>query len=161
MSEQLTFVEYDDNLHRIEVLNLIKILQEYEIRIDADLSQPTNIYCEESLNSFIEESKSNNGKIYVACVLDDVVGFVAFWMAKDPSLYPESYEWLSVEALAVKPAYRRLGIASSLLKLAEEHATKSSVKQLRVNVLAANHLGLSLYNTFGFKNFEVVLRKNL
>jgi GNAT superfamily N-acetyltransferase len=157
----ILYTEYDDSQHRGDVLDLVKVLQDHEITIDDQLALPTETYCNCTLDEFIEECGKKEGRIIVAYLGNDVIGFVVLWQENEPSLYPQEYSWYSVEALVIRPSYRKIGVAGGLMKHAEEFACNKGVRQLRVNVLAANNLALSAYQRYGFKSFEVILRKDL
>ena len=80
-----------------------------------------------------------------------------FWTARDESgavvgfvQSKRSGNALFLSNMAVAPAYRRQGISSHLLKLAEEHARSLGCARLELGVLANNAPALGAYLKFGF-----------
>lgn len=161
MEERISYLDYEDTKHRSDVKNLIKILQSYEMEIDDQLAIPTEQYCDETIADFLENCELKDGKLLLAIYDGEIAGFIVLWQETDSSLYPLGYKWYSIEALVVRPQYRRMKIAKGLMVQAEKLAYSREIKQLRVNVLAANSLGLSAYSSSGFVPFEIILKKNL
>jgi ribosomal-protein-alanine N-acetyltransferase len=61
-----------------------------------------------------------------------------------------------VISIAVHPRFRRIGVASALLKAAIDYLTSHNVSQLRLEVGVENVEAVSLYNKFGFERTNVV-----
>lgn len=66
-----------------------------------------------------------------------------------------------IDALYVLEEYRNKGIASSLIKEAIKIVEKSNIKFIDINVLANNKIAHNLYNSLGFNDFKINLRKNI
>lgn len=97
------------------------------------------------------EAELNNGTavFLVASVKGKTVGYIGFHVIVD-----EGY----VANIAVSPEYRRMGIASALLRRTVETAYERNVAFLTLEVRKSNENAISLYRKFGF---EIVgVRKN-
>jgi ribosomal protein S18 acetylase RimI-like enzyme len=66
-----------------------------------------------------------------------------------------------VTDLVVLEPYRKAGIASELMRVAEAHAFSSGARRLRVGVLAVNSAAHNLYRKLGYRDREIVLEKTL
>src|SRR4051794_18042366 len=60
-----------------------------------------------------------------------------------------------VDALAVDPEYRRLGIARRLLKLAEAEARRHGLDRIALDTGLHNAPARALYSTYGFREREI------
>jgi len=58
---------------------------------------------------------------------------------------------LYVDSLAVKPAFRRMGIASALLKATQKRAKEMGIGKVGLLVDTGNPVGEALYASVGFK----------
>jgi ribosomal-protein-alanine N-acetyltransferase len=76
---------------------------------------------------------------------EEMVGFIAADIRR-----MENIAWIST--LGVLPAYRRQGIATSMLRACE---AKLRVPRIRLSVRASNQPALSLYSQLGYKQFGV------
>ncbi len=88
--------------------------------------------CElDKLNSRIEEMlKRGNYQIFVACDGDKVVGYIG---CVNYLAFELENEGMKIIALAVSKEYRRKGIATSLLKTAEQWAKENNVEVILLN----------------------------
>jgi ribosomal protein S18 acetylase RimI-like enzyme len=81
--------------------------------------------------------------VYIATVGDSVVGFV----------YVQFREWnrlAQIQGLAVDPSYQRKGIASELVKKAEEFALKKQARGIYVDTPTLNQKGRAFYEAIGY-----------
>jgi ribosomal protein S18 acetylase RimI-like enzyme len=67
---------------------------------------------------------------------------------------------LHIHAIYVEPDYRRQGIGRQLMQAAMQWGLEQGCTQVELNVLAGNP-ALKLYQTLGFKVFELDMRRNL
>jgi ribosomal protein S18 acetylase RimI-like enzyme len=75
------------------------------------------------------------------------------YLAGNLSLIPYTYQGKRcylIANVAVDPAYRRKGIASSLTKNAIDHARKRGINEIWLHVRSENETALSLYQSLGF-----------
>ena len=95
---------------------------------------------EEWYRSLIEASDSSN--LLLVAILDDrPVGFV--------NLYHRAGKGY-LEAIAIHPRYRRMGIGSQLLREAEARLSKRRVEVVKLNVKQGNVRALSFYLRHGY-----------
>jgi len=138
------FVELQDFLHRLEPIILAgKAAGRY-------------------FDFMVARCAETSGKVFVAEVGRQIVGFVCVW-AKVPSeeLDEEPVEYAFISDLVVLPAYRGQGLGHALLQRAEEHARSQGATSLELQVLAKNENALQLYDRYGFRAYHLLLKKNL
>ena len=91
-----------------------------------------------------------------------VVGFVCVLSRLDSEdIIERDREHAYVTDLVVLEPYRKAGIASELMRVAEAHAFLSGARRLRVGVLAVNSGAHNLYRKLGYRDQEIVLEKTL
>lgn len=100
------------------------------------------------------ESKPKNIVLLVATVGNKVAGFLLGYLNKK-----ESY----IEALAVHPRYRGLGLGSSLLKAFENKAKGAGTKKIELSVKSGNinALGFYLKQKYSIKGVVLLLSLDL
>ena len=102
------------------------------------------------------------GKVFVAEVEGQVVGFVCVWgKVSSEDLDEEPVEYAFVSDLVVLPAYRGHRLGHELLQKAEEFARSQGAVTLELQVLAKNENALQLYNRHGFRTYHLLLTKKL
>ncbi len=103
-----------------------------------------------------------SGKVFVAEVKHQVVGFVCVW-GKVPSeeLDEEPGEYAFISDLVVLPAYRRQRVGQALLEHAEAYARSLGATKIQLEVLANNTGALKLYTNDGFRAYHLLLTKSL
>ena len=70
-----------------------------------------------------------------------IVGFCSFWRVLDE---------LHINNLAVVPEYRRLGVATALLRRVMEEAARFGIRRTMLEVRRSNTAARQLYERFGF-----------
>jgi ribosomal protein S18 acetylase RimI-like enzyme len=103
-----------------------------------------------------------DGKVFVAEVSGQVVGFVCVWakvQPEEPDDDPSEYAFVS--DLVVASGHRRRGLGRGLLAMAERYARSRGARSLRIGVLARNAAARHLYGSAGFSNYEVEMEKPL
>ena len=70
-----------------------------------------------------------------------IVGFCSFWRVLDE---------LHINNIAVVPEYRRLGVASALLRRVLEEAARFGIRRTMLEVRQSNAPARQLYEKFGF-----------
>jgi len=138
------FVELQDFLHRLEPI----ILEGHAAGKHFDF--------------MFSRCAETAGKVFVAEVDNQVVGFACVW-GKVPSeeLDEEPVEYAFISDLVVLPAYRSQGIGRLLLQAAEEHARAQGAASLDLEVLVKNERAVQLYNRHGFRAYHYLFKKNL
>jgi GNAT superfamily N-acetyltransferase len=88
-----------------------------------------------------------------------VIGFLNGLLRKDQGVFLEPFAFVS--NAFVEEDVRSLGVGTALLLRFEAWATADGAQDIRLNVNAANDLGLSFWRKNGFQTFEYILRKPL
>jgi ribosomal protein S18 acetylase RimI-like enzyme len=103
-----------------------------------------------------------NGRVFVAEVAGQVIGFVCIWGRVPPNEPDEDpAEYALVSDLVVSAAHRRRGIGSQLLSAAERFARAQGAPSLRIGLSAGNTAARSLYELVGFQEHRIELAKRL
>lgn len=92
-------------------------------------------------NAFEIELKNPGARCWVAEVEDQVVGALVLWRVLDEA---------ELATLAVRPDFRRRGIARVLLQTALESAYAEGARICQLEVRAGNEAAQKLYESFGF-----------
>lgn len=91
--------------------------------------------------------------LWVALLGEVMVGTVQLLFEHpDPDLADEHSGY--VQALEVRPAYRRLGIASALLQRVEQEARRRRLGRITLMVEPDNTPALRLYRKWGYRQFK-------
>jgi ribosomal protein S18 acetylase RimI-like enzyme len=117
---------------------------------------------DEYLDRMFARCRKWDGKVFVAEVAGQAVGFVCVW-AKVPPEEPndDPSEYAFVSDLVVLPGHRRRGVGRELLAMAERYARSRGARSLRIGVLARNATARHLYGSAGFSDYEVEMEKPL
>ena len=89
---------------------------------------------------FSETLENPQAKIYVFCE-EEPAGFVILYFAADEAEIPQ---------IAVDPAFRRRGVAASLLSHIKENAPDLGIRKLFLEVRESNTPARRLYQSHGF-----------
>ncbi|RIH86548.1 GNAT family N-acetyltransferase [Calidithermus roseus] len=91
--------------------------------------------------------------LWVAVLGEAMVGTVQLLFDHpDPDLADEHSGY--IQALEVRPAYRRLGIASALLQRVEWEARRRGLERITLMVEPDNAPALRLYRKWGYRQFK-------
>lgn len=94
-----------------------------------------------------------NDWLYVACVNDEIVGYMTCWINKKrPWL---EYQDMEIGNLYIQEKYRRLGIGSEFINIAKNLCKENSVKFLKILVLDDDKDAKAFYNKHGLYNYEI------
>jgi ribosomal-protein-alanine N-acetyltransferase len=97
-----------------------------------------------SKNAFVEEITKNSFAFYYAGVFGGkAVGYGGMWQVFDEG---------HITNIAVHPEFRKIGIASSILKHMIGESIKKGVKKMTLEVRSSNVSALRLYQKYGFIN---------
>jgi GNAT superfamily N-acetyltransferase len=136
-------------------------LQNFERRLDPGMPEGSTI-ADAYLNRMFARCRAWDGRVFVAEVAGQVVGFACVWARVQPDEPDENpAEYAFVSDLVVGTAYRRRGIGGQLLSAAEGYARARGAGSLRIRVLARNAAARRLYVSAGFAEYEVELAKQL
>ena len=136
-------------------------LQTFERSIEANRADASLIR-DAYIRGLFDECAVSSGAIFVAEASHRVVGFVCVLARVDSEdLIERDRDHAYVTDLVVLDSYRRAGIASELMRVAEAHAISCGARRLRVGVLAANSGAHNLYRKLGYRDREIVLEKSL
>jgi GNAT superfamily N-acetyltransferase len=107
----------------------------FQAFVAANSPKPLSLF-----QSYLEEQKNNKRKVWVAATDGNIAGYVTL---KWDSLYPffKQHHIPEIMDLNVLPQYRHQGIATALLKIAEQCAQDEGYKQIG--------LGFGLYADYG------------
>ena len=136
-------------------------LQSFELSIEPNRAEPSlirNAY----IRGLFDECTKSSGAIFVAEISNRVIGFVCVLSRLDSEdILERDREHAYVTDLVVLEPYRKAGIGSELMRVAEAHAFSSGARRLRVGVLAVNSGARNLYRKLGYRDQEIVLEKTL
>ncbi len=159
LADAVRVIEYEDQLHRLALLDCIAQLQDHERAFDPDLLEGEAMAAD-YLALLQERCGQYDGRILLALIEEEVVGFVCVMAAvlpADPDDPRTDYAYVS--DLFVYAGYRRRGVARTLLEAAEAFAKARGAEVMRVGVLAANAAARRLYEGLGFSPCHIQLLK--
>jgi len=138
------FIELQDFLHRLEP-NVL----------------PGNAAMK-YLDFMFARCEETSGQVLVAEVENRVVGFVCVWgKVSSDALDEKPTEYAFISDLVVLSAYRGQGLGRALLERAEAYARQQGAAKIELLVLPNNHSALNLYRRHGFRDYHILLTKNL
>lgn len=136
-------------------------LQNFERGLEPTLPEGEAV-ADAYLASMLAHCAEWSGKVFVADVDSEVVGFVSIWATVQQTELdeaPTAYAYIS--DLVVLPTYRGRGLGRALLQQAEEYAHAQGATVLKIGVLTKNLVAWQLYRGCGFRDYRVELVKNL
>jgi ribosomal protein S18 acetylase RimI-like enzyme len=146
---------------RSAILEGFNALQAYERSIEANRADPADI-ADTYLRELFAECRDGKAEILVAEVDMGVVGWVGVVPRHiSDDILDHDREFAYISDLIVLEDYRGRGIGRRLLAAAEEYVATKGVRRLRVGVLAANAAAHRLYHAVGFRDYEVILEKQI
>ena len=105
----------------------------------AELPEPLRHECERP-----ERSYAHPGVLFVACIVDEVVGCVGL---RPVRRLPDAVE---VKRLYVRPPYRGSGIARALMTSAHEHAARVGFARTVLDVMPSRTEVIAFYRRLGY-----------
>ncbi len=102
-----------------------------------------------------------NIKIFVACIEDEIIGFIHAEVKKmnHPVLY--SYQYGHITDIVVKPKYKRMGVGNILFRTAEQWFKEMGAKEISLTVFSFNTEAMFFYHNNGFRNRHCTLVKSI
>lgn len=144
-----------------QIERCIAELQEYERGLEPSRVEGTADFARQSLQRMLQSCQERQGQIFVADAEGVVAGFTCVWLVHGQSPISTTNNYAYIAELEVLPEHRRQGIGRALLMAAETYAVHQGMRTVRIEVLAANSGARALYHEIGFREFELLLRKEL
>jgi GNAT superfamily N-acetyltransferase len=110
------------------------------------------------LDFLISKTENGNGRLLV-CESDSAVGYGCYYQ-QPPYHLPDSLEVYVSDAYLV-PSYRGKGLGSRIFAMAEEFAKERNIPYMSLKVLAFKNEARRLYSRLGYKEFEIMMYKDL
>ena len=144
------FVDSD----RKGVQECIAELQEHERKIDSNKKTGEEV-SESYLQYLLKQCEENEGKIFVARINDDIVGFSCVWIENedDPTSKDRKIGYFS--DLYTKPELRRQGVGSGLIQARKDYVKSLGINLVRVSTLANNTEIQETLKSQGFVPYEI------
>lgn len=114
----------------------------------------------EIFTQILSVSKYRLHVIHVAEIEKQIVGFTHWTVLRNLAF---GFKTGNLEAIFVKPEYRKQGIAKALMTAGIEEMKGQNVRELRIiDVVLTNWKALALYESFGFGHqFSLMLGKKV
>lgn len=136
-------------------------LQDFERVLEADRVEGEQIV-ERNFQELQEAHQQNTGRMFVAEIEEEVVGFINVRFEHESQAYLSSLvDYAYISDVVVLQAYRGRGIGTMLLQQAEAFARQQGATVLKIGVLARNPQAADVYQHAGFRPYEIVLLKHL
>lgn len=136
-------------------------LQEFERTLEADRVEGERIV-ERNFQELQEAHLRDEGRLFVAEVEEEVVGFINVQLVHESETYMSSLvDYAYISDIVVLQAYRGRGVGMMLLQQAEVFARQQGATVLKIQVLARNQHAADVYQHAGFRPYEIALLKHL
>jgi ribosomal protein S18 acetylase RimI-like enzyme len=153
--------EYNDSRDTNALRDCFAELQNNERQFDPGKPEGSTIAAA-YLDRMFARCHDWDGRVFVAEVTGQVVGFVCVWAKVPPEEPDESpAEYAFVSDLVVSKLYRRRGIGKQLLSAVESFARSRGSCSIRIEVSSHNVSARSRYNSLGFEEYKIELLKRL
>jgi GNAT superfamily N-acetyltransferase len=136
-------------------------LQTHERSVEPDRADPA-VVAGPYVDDLFARRRKGTVEILVAEIDARVVGWigvVARYTSED--ILEQHREFAYITDLIVLEAYRGRGVGRRLLEAAEAYAASKGARRLKVGVLAANRSAHRVYAAAGFRDYEVILAKEI
>jgi len=146
--------------HFAAVVAFVEALQDYE-RADVPELKPGTEIGQSYADLLMRTVAQRNGVMLMATAAEQTVGFVCVWIDEedDMLLRNEQRQHALVSDIFVSEAWRRRGVARTLLRAAESEMRKRGCRRIRIRSKAANVAALGCYEAAGFRPYEVTFWK--
>jgi len=135
-------------------------LQTYESSVEPGRADPdvADLY----LSELLVQCRSGAAQILVAELDARVIGWIGVVPQYTSEDVLERYrDFAYITDLIVLEAYRGKGVGRQLLATAEKYCESKGAKRIRVGVLARNGHAHRVYAAAGFRDYEVILEKEI
>ncbi len=143
----IDIIEYNSKYDE-EVKDLLVELQEYIAMIDKEkYNILTPKYREECFKDNLEEIEENQGKMYLASINNEIVGFIIGIIIPAENSYEfKAPKGGKITELIVSKKCRAKGIGQALLNKMEEHFKNLDCKRILIEVFEYNEVAKSFYD---------------
>lgn len=136
-------------------------LQDFERVLEADRVEGERVV-ERYFQELQKAYHHNSGRMFVAEVEEEVVGFINVQFEHESQIYISTLvDYAYISDIVVLQAYRGRGLGTMLLQQAEAFARQQGATVLKIGVLARNQQAADVYQHAGFRPYEIVLLKQL
>lgn len=145
---------------RLATINDIKRIQQLSQELMEHEKSISTKPCMYNMNWALTQAGYDNYKyniendwLYVACVNDEIIGYMTCWInKKKPWL---EYSTMEIGNLYIQSQYRGLGIGSELINKAKSLCKKENIKFLKIIVTSDNKESQEFYKKHGLYNYEI------
>lgn len=135
-------------------------LQEFERMIDPNRLEGIKI-AHEYLEHLLELCEAGRGRIFVVEIDGTIVGMISVYIEEDKKYFRKARTFAYISDLIVMQEYKDQGIIKELLEKAEEYARTKGVQSIHASILKNHDESLNGYLRNGFKEFEIIVRKQI
>ena len=137
-------------------------LQEFERALEPRRRQPGEDVVAEYLAYLEKECLAKEGLMLLATEDGKVVGFVCAWVQRDEDICSSGFDAYGfVSDVVVLPGHRRQGIGRLLLAHLERAVPHDDITIFKLSVLSRNESVRETYQKAGYREYDVVLLKEL
>lgn len=112
-------------------------------------------FCDELKEHIYQKFDGDNSDVLVALTDNKICGFAAVeYINKPISPYTLARSYYHIEEFGVDLDYRRMGVASSLIRFIRGDAAKRGYNRIELDMWEFNESALEFYNTIGFKTYR-------
>lgn len=146
---------------RTAILECFVALQAYERSLEPNRANPADV-AETYIQELLSQCTDGKAQILVAKEGERIVGWVGVVIQHiSEDILESNREFAYITDLIVLEPFRGRGIGHLLLAEAEAYAAARGAHRLRVGVLAKNAAAHGVYHSAGFRDYEVILEKNI
>ncbi len=109
---------------------------------------------------YLQRALSDDGAIFLAEKQNVPVGFIVATV-ESVGDFRTINTYCEIDFMWVDDAYRNQNIGTELIKHVEDWCRGRNIKRMRIAVDASNEAALRLYKKQSFKEYDIVLEKNI
>lgn len=146
------------------LIESLTLLQEHECSVTDTRVPASEAVAKAHFEDLQRDCRIKQGKILVALVDSQYVGFVAycFEASNNCNEVADYKRYALISSICVHPEFRHKGLGQQLLQAAEDHIKSTGFRgRLRIWAVTKNILATSAYTRFGFRPEEIVFEKKL
>jgi ribosomal protein S18 acetylase RimI-like enzyme len=144
------------------IVAFVEAIQEFE-RIDVPELKPGTEIGASYAQALLRSVAQQDGVILLAKDGKQAVGFVCAWIDQDddPLLREDARRHAYVSDIFVGEAWRRRGLARTLLLAIEAEMGRRGCRRIRVCAKAANLAAVNCYRAAGYRPYEITYAKRI